>query len=329
MSYFDKVSPTYIENWPRELCSLSIAQVDIPLSLQEARDLGTNIAEYSETFFPKPPGYDDLVQRHNDQMASKVHLSIRKTNDSVGAAGAYAMDILKAKAEEVLPPIPQRVGQIADISELRQRVAAAVEKFPKGAFIRLGSRSPKDAFTREETQRTLPGQDPLRFMLATSERICDDLHLALEENYAPHIFVRQWLDMPQWSEFRCFMQNRKLVGISQYYYMDQFEEIGKEAKGILFAITEFFKLFRDASHLGDVVFDVFVKLIQSENTWVWEVRLLEINPFFEMTDPCLFDWRRPFGGVFKYGGKKWLVTLPLEGSLAERRHTTLNSEEQP
>jgi hypothetical protein len=37
-AYFALVSPTYIENWNPVLYTLSIPQIDIPLSLREAID---------------------------------------------------------------------------------------------------------------------------------------------------------------------------------------------------------------------------------------------------------------------------------------------------
>ena len=252
--YLDKVSPTYIENWPAALCSLSIAQVDIPLTLDEATTLGSHISEFGEAF--------------------------------------------------------TRKGELTPITN---RVIQAVKKFPNGAFIRLGSRSPKDAWTAEENQRvTIPegpivrSNHPLRFMLETSERMYEDLTLAIENKYAPHIFVRQWVDIKKDAEFRCFMKGRKLVGISQYNYpdgpvADLQDDVFREA--IRWAIEKFFETFRKVCHLDDAVFDVYYRIIKNGCYWAWELRLIEINPFFEMTDPCLFDWRNggeSFDGSFKY-----------------------------
>lgn len=242
MNYWERVLPTYIENWPNALCSLSIAQVDVPLTVEEARRLGSNIIEWGETFGPMQP-----------------------------------------------------------IEDIRARVADAVDRFPAGAFVRIGSRSPKDSWDGHRNGfRILPGTDPLRFLLDVSERIYEDLTLAIQHDYAPHIFVRQWQNILRWAEFRCFMRDRKLVGISQYNYLDNevFQEILGEHKRIEQTIHGFFEQFRTASHLDDVVFDVFLK-------HGWECRLLEINPFFEMTDPCLFTWTGggDFDGSFRYHGK--------------------------
>ncbi len=54
-AYFDMVRPTYIEAWPAGLARLSIAQADVPLTLAEARDLGTNIVEFGEGFVVRTP----------------------------------------------------------------------------------------------------------------------------------------------------------------------------------------------------------------------------------------------------------------------------------
>lgn len=243
-SYFDRVKPTYIEAWPQALCSLSLAQVDIPLSVEDAIALGTNILELYE-LFPKP--------WHRD------------------------------------------------ISGIRDRVADAVHKFSKGAFIRLGSRSPKDAWT--SGRRCSTGSRALEILLGGSERIQEDLQLAIENHYEPHIFVREWVDLEPWQEFRCFMKGRQLAGISQYHYLDgPIKEILENKASIDWAIGQFFSSqFKNACHLDDVVFDVIVNMREVGEDRMWTVKLLEINPFFELTDPCLFDWRNGgnFDGSFK------------------------------
>lgn len=219
-SKFLKLSvPTYIENWPSELCRLSIAQVDIPLTIEEATALGTNIIELGEGF-----------------------------------------------------------GTPADISDIERRLDDAVATFPAGAFVRLGSRSPKDAFYADLSKPVKTGKEALAWLLGGSERIADDLHLDLEP----------------WQEFRCFMNGCRLAGISQYYYREHEPKVALYKDSIKWAIEEhFFPEFRDATPLQSVVFDVFVRVRELEGERETQVKLLEINPFFEMTDPCLFDWRKP------------------------------------
>lgn len=90
------------------------------------------------------------------------------------------------------------------------------------------------------------------------------------------------------------MRNRRLVGISQYNYhngpIPWIQEHEQELEWVIGNV--FAPQFIKASHLDDVVFDVIVRNRESE----WSCKLLEINPFLEMTDACLFDWRD--GGDF-------------------------------
>jgi hypothetical protein len=241
VKYFDYAKPTYIENWPKEICSLSIAQVDVPMTLEEA---------------------DAICE-------------IMWDNKKI------------------------------DLSNLAERLQKAIIKMPNGAFVRLGSRSPKDSwYGHEHGFKVTDTKQALSLLIGDSERIFDDLQMALYHKYIPHVWVRQWVDIPKWAEFRCFMKDRKLGGISQYYYLEDkpFSEIIQNSESIKWAIEQFFWDFKTASHLDDVVFDVFLKRKEHGNSIVWEVKLLEINPFFELTDPCMFDWRKPedFNGEFRF-----------------------------
>ena len=243
VAYFNRVRPTYIENWPAELSRLSIAQVDVPLSLEETANLLDMVGDW----------------------------------ESAEKRGSW-----------ILP-----------------RLDDAVSKFPDGAFVRLGSRSPKDSFAFYRSGgKCLSGLQSL-IALVDSERVMQDLSLAEDNGYAAHVFLRQWINLEPWQELRCFMRGRRLVGISQYNYLnkDRFPELAERAGSVEWAVRDlFFPRFRDASHLDDVIFDVFLLRKTSGNEVAWEVKILEVNPMFEMTDPCLFSWANggDFDGSFRY-----------------------------
>lgn len=237
--------PTYLENWPQELQELSISQVDIPLTRDEAIALGSNILEFGEQFQPYPMSLDSVYTKLED----------------------------------------------------------AFKRLPGPVFVRLGSRSPKDAvYWEKDTLAVSTPKEAIQLLTAGSERMYEDLQLGLTYDYNPHIFLRQWIKLEDWVEFRCFMKNRKLVGISQYYHRKRYPEIVDEWDTIQWAIETFFNsFFRTASHLDDVVFDVYMVRLgggRSYNScncasspWTsWRVRLLEINPYWNLTDPAMFTW---------------------------------------
>jgi hypothetical protein len=99
------------------------------------------------------------------------------------------------------------------------------------------------------------------------------------------------------------MKNRKLIGISQYdcKNLGHCPEIAANQKQIKYAIEMFFETFKIMSHLDDVVFDVFLKEIEKTTNPFFEVKLLELNPLFDKTDACLFDWQNnDFDGSFRF-----------------------------
>ena len=291
MSYWELSKPTFIENWQRSLYGLSIAQLDVPLTVEDARRLGSNIIEFGETF---------LLTEDEQKLRREWIISEQKRIGTLMRSSPTEKVVPEAKNPE---PEFARLKP-ANISDIRQRVSDAVDQFPGGVFVRLGSRSPKDSYLGyKEGFCVKHGTDPLRFMLDSSERMYEDLTLAIQNNYTPHIFVRQWQNIKPWQEFRCFMRRRLLVGISQYNYLDKesFPEITRDPGYVEWVIRQWFPQFQNASHLDDVVFDVTIKRWTTrDNTTISEVKLLEINPLGPMTDPCLFGWNEEFDGSFRF-----------------------------
>ncbi len=192
------------------------------------------------------------------------------------------------------------------IAQIRKRLEAALCHFPDGAFVRLGSRSAKDSlYVQHYGLRITNAYAAIKMLTEASARVLFDLLLARRNHYCPHIFVRRWMEIPVWAEFRCFMKNRKLIGISQYdcKNLRHCQEIAQTAKEIRTAIEKFFEKFKELSHLDDVVFDVFAIMPEKEETNVSvDIKLIELNPFFPKTDACLFNWSddNGFDGSFRY-----------------------------
>ena len=102
------------------------------------------------------------------------------------------------------------------------------------------------------------------------------------------------MEIKPWQEFRCFYRNRKLVGISQCHYLKRevFPEIAEMAGSIEWAIRVKSEMVATLLPADDVVVDYIYKVRRRGNENVNEVILLECNPFFVYTDPCLFSWSR-------------------------------------
>ncbi|XP_048356050.1 cell division cycle protein 123 homolog isoform X2 [Sphaerodactylus townsendi] len=98
------------------------------------------------------------------------------------------------------------------------------------------------------------------------------------------LVLRKWCELIPGAEFRCFVKENKLIGISQRDYTQYYEHISKQKEEICRCIQEFFRKHIQYKFLDeDFVFDVY------RDSWgrVW---LIDFNPFGEVTDSLLFTW---------------------------------------
>jgi len=191
---------------------------------------------------------------------------------------------IRAIIKDIDHPQKKTAEEQDALFELEETAAAVLLRDPfkkSGAFIRLGSRSPKDTFIGSPKVHTI--EEAYGF-ISDSIRMFDDLCMFWYSEQPCHLWVREFVDIEPWEEFRCFASGGKLRAISQYYYRDgeNHEEIWNHADKIRWLIEVYYKkVFSPCCHLDDVVFDVYV------NGKKGTCDLIEINPLCGRTDPCL------------------------------------------
>lgn len=112
------------------------------------------------------------------------------------------------------------------------------------------------------------------------------------------LFLRQWVNIAPWAEFRVFIRGRAIIGVSQYPVQTFHPEIAAHADAIQQGIVQ---LFHETMHLlplDDVVAEVYATPAPTGLT----MRLIELNPFLPLTDAGLFTWAGggDFDGSFRY-----------------------------
>jgi hypothetical protein len=127
-------------------------------------------------------------------------------------------------------------------------------------------------------------------LLLASERILDDLELALEDTnkWNQKLVIRKWVcDLPLSAEFRGFVRNGTLTALSQYFAPCFFQELqGKESD----VEVKCKSLLEKIKHLipSSVVCDFAVLADR--------VLVIELNPFNDYegcgTSSCMFDWKK-------------------------------------
>jgi len=167
--------------------------------------------------------------------------------------GAHIVELGESFYRYLIPGNPY-----ITLNSLKERIEKALQYFSGGAFIRLGSRSPKDSWLGiQEGFRCTTADRAVKLLTDVSERVSDDLHAAIDHNYLPHIFVRQWRDIPRWGELRCFVKDRELVGASQYFYQEYFPRLAERAAQVRKKLhEEIIPALIAVTHMDTVVFDI-------------------------------------------------------------------------
>ncbi|ETO11958.1 hypothetical protein RFI_25418 [Reticulomyxa filosa] len=135
-------------------------------------------------------------------------------------------------------------------------------------------------------------------LLSYSNRCVSDIrrlvthkHLLTEENggWQLYLVIRKFEFIPIQNEFRCFVYNRKITAVTQYFPHCLFEQIAKNKLEILDLIQQFFQteLFRDKQYIlpvDDCILDLNVDLTTKQ------VKIIELNPFALTTGSGFYHW---------------------------------------
>lgn len=131
-------------------------------------------------------------------------------------------------------------------------------------------------------------------LLKSSDFITHDLEHAFDDtdgestitkediNYV--LVLRKWFKVNPSCEFRCFVRERRVIGICQRD-LNHFEFLFPLKQKLRDVILEYFdKTLKDTFPESDFVFDIYLPQPYDK------VRLVDINPWAQRTDPLLFSW---------------------------------------
>lgn len=155
------------------------------------------------------------------------------------------------------------------------------------AFVRLGSRSPKDNMEHlDDTFRLKSvhnGRQALNVLAGSMERVLEDLMRARRLNQTAYLVLRPYQSIAPEREFRLFIENRRLIGMSQYAYQESFPALLEEQETIDKALRSFVEAQLQEFPWNSFTLDVW----QDE---AGQIHFLEANPPVTsgLTDPCLF-----------------------------------------
>lgn len=148
---------------------------------------------------------------------------------------------------------------------------------------KISTRSPKDSWSNNGV--TISGKQAVAWF-AASMRVLDDLVKLsnIPDIYTPQVCAREAFIPADGirgnMEFRCFVSDQELIGISDYDYANPISRDDSFWGACLSQITDWYNTqLKPRMHMDTYVFDV----VMSTEGW----QLIEVNPY-GLSDPCFY-----------------------------------------
>ncbi|OQV18914.1 Cell division cycle protein 123-like protein [Hypsibius exemplaris] len=175
------------------------------------------------------------------------------------------------------------------VLDLKARVDEVIRKFGGAAFPKLNWSSPKDAcWMLPNRNLKCSSLADILLVLKASTFVGFDLSIKVQEaaRVPLDLVLREWSEInPGW-EFRCFVKDNTLVGISQRYTTAFYAHINQNRENVTGDIKAFFaQHVQQRFPLKNYTFDIVTFTTDTE-----DFMLVDFNPFDPVTDSLLFTW---------------------------------------
>ncbi|MFP1908205.1 regulator [Lonsdalea quercina] len=222
-------------------------------------------SEFKKTFIERWP--KDILK------LSFKSVGIELSEKDVVAIGSRTEDFMRLSGNFEFPVLSNHL--LDDIKHGLSVIAQPV-------FLRFGGVS-----YHEETYPKIKNEeDVIRQLSMSSRRVASYLWDCLQSSTPVWLYLREWRDIPRWGEFRCFIRDAKVIGVSQYHCLEYFPFLKEKENEIRLQIIMFLQKLLPILHLDSVVADVAIDYQDGKFT----TTLIELNPFIQRTDACLFSW---------------------------------------
>lgn len=221
-----------------------------------------------------PPTPEQLLQDAQDWWKIHEKLNFLEWND-VLKENSYPFYSFQINPDLIKNALEH--NETAEISRIFEREIEA-SGYAGSFFLKLITRSPKD-YLDGESFELKNAQEAIDAVFG-SLRCFDDLCMLYLLDRCVFI-LRPFVEIPKEREFRVFVEDGKINGISQYHYLENFSWIGENATEIEKRIRKFTK----EICIPNVELDSFVAdVVLGDEREI----LLELNAY-GLSDPCLFE----------------------------------------
>ena len=164
----------------------------------------------------------------------------------------------------------------------------------KELFVKLESRSPKDYIQNwpKEDYKALHNAQEIVDALLGSMRTFEDLVFLTQLKDEIILYIRPFADLERRYEWRVFVKDKKVIGISQQFYKETFPYEKKYIKKLEKDVPHFMRnICIPNISVPDFVADLYVKnyvYLPKVRKFIYLPSIIETNPY-GLSDPCLFE----------------------------------------
>eukprot|EP01039_Chlorochromonas_danica_P000283 gene281-302_t len=169
--------------------------------------------------------------------------------------------------------------------EIESSISTALKEFDHKVFVKLNWSAPLDAVWMNGGSMLCRSAHDVFLLIKSSDRVAFDLERMFElipnatvtVPQQPTLVLRKWANLHPSMEFRVFIYNGALLGISQRHCHTYFDFLEAELPGLVDSIERFWQ--QEVKNRAP--------LLSYQKKRVW---LIDFNPFGAPTCPLLFDW---------------------------------------
>ncbi|KAM9966364.1 hypothetical protein ACTFIR_006575 [Dictyostelium discoideum] len=299
IKYFENKKQCQFQEWYEKFKSVTFSSIIIPLPKIFIDYLQSDQFTTPHEGFPefKVDEHDDLFD-DNNWSTSKNHIS---TLDPKYYQG-YSSDEEDESSDDDdsndndgdgdKDKKPKRIVNETEFKELSNQIIKSIEKLGGNIFPKLNWSSPKDAsWMNVYNSLKCTNTTDIYLLLKSSDFINHDLmQFSInqddkDDSLTPYVLVlRKWQNLQPSMEFRCFVKDNQLLGISQRDTSTYFKFLKDKKQKIQDAIVKFYnESICEKFSNNSFTFDCYVT--KDEQVW-----LIDFNPIHPSTEALLFVW---------------------------------------
>eukprot|EP00455_Lapot_gusevi_P046612 TRINITY_DN615_c0_g2_i1.p1 TRINITY_DN615_c0_g2~~TRINITY_DN615_c0_g2_i1.p1 ORF type:complete len:356 (-),score=134.55 TRINITY_DN615_c0_g2_i1:205-1272(-) len=281
-AYQNVVLDFNIEHWLDLISDVTFATRFVPITMEHAQFF---IDAYQQLEVDKK----DSLQPEQQQILQQMALQLQPAIDAAKGDQPYVFVKTSSRSPKDAPAAGDKLKTLYNAlmqNKRNQEEKAPTENDKIRALLRAGTES-----LRVETPT-----EALNLMIH-SERIMQDMRLALQHpgRFQENFVIRQWANIDFELEFRTFVSNGQMTAMSQYYHLMYIDTIAQHHQAISQLILDFFHT-RVAPRLSALypkyIVDFALSGFDPAHPEATTVYVIELNPFLNTTDSCLFSWER-------------------------------------